>query len=221
MPIIKFSNVSKSYHDTPVLRGITATVPPGEGLCLFGPVGVGKTTLLRLLAGLEKPDEGAITVDDVPATAEDLNTRGIGMVFQDFALWPHMSVEKHLHFVLRAQEVPREQRRDRIERMLTLSGLVEKRRAKPASLSGGQQQRLGLARALIAQPRLLLLDEPFAHLDEATRQHFTEEIVRRRAAEHISVVIATHQRDEALPMVDKIMHMGEGTHEIQAVRPVF
>ncbi|HOD48462.1 MAG TPA: ATP-binding cassette domain-containing protein [Candidatus Hydrogenedentes bacterium] len=219
MPIIRFSNVSKGYHGTRVLQGITLTLRPGEGLCLFGPVGVGKTTLLRLVAGLEKPDEGVITIDDVPATEGDLHTRGIGMVFQDFALWPHMSAEKHLHFVLRAQEIPREQRLDRVERMLTFSGLAEKRRAKPSALSGGQQQRLSLARALIVHPRLLLLDEPFAHLDDMTRHHFMEEIVRRRATQHISVVMTTHQRKEALPMVDKIMHLGEGTCEIETVRP--
>lgn len=221
MPIVKFVNATKAYRGTPVLKGITATLAPGEGLCLFGPVGVGKTTLLRLVAGLELPDEGAITVDDVPAASGDLHTRGIGMVFQDFALWPHMAVEKHLHFVLHAQEVSRNERRERVERMLTLSGLAEKRRAKPSALSGGQQQRLALARALIVKPRLLLLDEPFAHLDETTRHHFTEEIMRRRAAEHVTVIIATHQRQEALPMVEKILHMGEGTYELEAVRPLF
>jgi ABC-type Fe3+/spermidine/putrescine transport system ATPase subunit len=221
MPIIKFEDVKKSYGGRPVLTGVTATLSPGEGLCLSGPVGVGKTTLLRLVAGLEIPDEGTITVDDVPAAAGDLHTRGIGMVFQDFALWPHMSVEKHLQFVLRAQEVPRDEREDRVEGMLTLSGLAEKRRAKPGALSGGQQQRLGLARALIVQPRLLLLDEPFAHLDESTRHHFIEEIVRRRSAAHISVIMATHQREEALPVVDKILHMGEGACEMEAVRPLF
>jgi len=220
MPIIKFVNVTKVYRGTPVLNGITATLAPGEGLCLFGPVGAGKTTLLRLVAGLELPDAGCVTVDDVPATEGELHTRGIGMVFQDFALWPHMSVEKHLHFVLQAQEVSREKRLERVEQMITLSGLADKRRARPAALSGGQQQRLALARALIVNPRLLLLDEPFAHLDRTTAQQFTEEIMRRRSAQHISVIMATHQRQEAWPIVDKIMYMNEGKYQVRAVQPL-
>jgi ABC-type Fe3+/spermidine/putrescine transport system ATPase subunit len=172
-----------------------------------------------LTAGLEAPDQGEVTIDDVPATEGDLTTRSIGMVFQDFALWPHMSVEKHLDFVLRAQEAPRHERRERVETMLTFSGLAERRRAKPAALSGGQQQRLALARALIANPRLLLLDEPFAHLDDMTREHFTEEIARRRGAEGVSVIIATHQRQEALPLVDKFLEMSEDGCAMRPVQP--
>lgn len=217
MPIIKFSNVTKKYRGEPVLRGVTATLSPEQGMCLLGPAGVGKTSLLRLVAGLEAPDDGVVTVDDVPATEGDPHTRGIGMVFQNFALWPHMSVEKHLRFVLGAQEIPREEAAQRIERMLTLSGLAEKRRAKPAVLSKDHQQGLALARALIVHPRLLLLDEPFTHLDAQVRSHFIEEILRRRSADHTSVFVATRQCEEALPIVDRILHLGKGTHRIEGL----
>ena len=219
MPTVKFDKVAKSYRGTPVLQGITATLAPNEGLCLSGPAGSGKTTLLRLVAGLELPSAGSVTVDDVPAAAGELHMRGVGMVFQDLALWPHMSVEKHLLFVLHAQEISRESRIERVERMLALSGLAGKRRDRPGSLSLQHQQQLALARALIVNPRLLLLDEPFTYLERAALQQFTEEILRRRAAEHITVIIAAQEHREAWPLVDKLMVLREGQYQYEAIQP--
>ncbi|HOF39857.1 MAG TPA: ATP-binding cassette domain-containing protein [Candidatus Hydrogenedentes bacterium] len=219
MPTVKFDSVTKVYRGTPVFQGISATLAPNEGLCLSGPAASGKSTLLRLVAGLELPSAGSVTVDDVPAAAGELHTRAIGMVFQELALWPHMSVEKHLLFVLHAQEISREKRIERVEHMLALSGLAGKRRERPGSLSLPHQQRLALARALIVNPRLLLLDEPFTYLERAAVQQFTEEILRRRSAEHLTVIIATQGCREAWPLVDRLLMLNEGRCHYGAIQP--
>lgn len=234
MPAVELQDVHKRFGDAVAVSGFSLRVEPGEALCLFGPSGCGKTTVLRLIAGLEKPDKGRIAMDisDHPganvAQASRLHDQAprsgldvaqasrlhhqvprqgaIGMVFQDGALWPHMRARKHLDFVLRGTGLTRSERRDRIQCTLEACCLWEQRDAYPAELSGGECQRLAIARALATNPTLLLLDEPFAHLDEALRDHILSE-VRRRVDAGVTVIVATHDRDEAQALGARIMTM--------------
>jgi len=212
MPAVELINVTKSFGNQRVIRGLSAAVDPGHALCLFGPSGCGKTTLLRLIAGLEQPDAGTIRIAGVIVNGEGIHVppmaRNVGMVFQDSALWPHLRAERHLDFVLRARRMTRKQRGIEIGTLLELVGLEDKRRAYPNELSGGEQQRLDIARALATRPRVLLLDEPFSHLDAALRTHIGAEIERRMRDETITVIVATHDLGEIAHLAAVILQMG-------------
>lgn len=190
----------KRFGARVVLKGAHIAVPPGRVAVLHGPSGIGKSTLLRIIAGLESPEAGTVHLDGrtvcAPGVYVPPRERGIGMVFQDFALWPHLRVEQHLAFVLGAQGVPPGKQTARIEAMLSLCGLLEKRRALPLALSGGEQQRVAIARAFVGAPRLLLLDEPFAHLDAALRETLFAEVLRRVREDGVTVITATHERGD-------------------------
>jgi iron(III) transport system ATP-binding protein len=194
MNAIALHEVSKRFGDRLVLDRFSMTVARGEAVALLGPSGAGKTTLLRLIAGLERPDAGRIEVRDVLASAPGILVppwmRGIGMVFQDLALWPHMRVQRQLNFVVRG--VSRTERRARVEALLELGGLEARRRAFPAQLSGGEQQRVAILRTLAAHPPILLLDEPFAHLDAALRERIVDHLLELKAAGQVSFVVALH-----------------------------
>jgi len=212
MPAVELINVTKNFGEQRVIQNLSAAVEPGHALCLFGPSGCGKTTLLRLIAGLEKLDVGAIRIADVTVNDEKIHippmARNVGMVFQHFALWPHLRVERHLDLVLRARHITRQQRRADIDVLLALVGLEKKRRAYPNELSGGEQQRLDNARALATRPRVLLLDEPFAHLDAALRVHIAEDIERRMREDNLTVVVATHDLDEIAQLNASVFQLG-------------
>ena len=207
MSAITFENITKSHGEITPVKDFSLHVESGTGVCLFGAVGCGKTTLLRLAAGLNEPDSGRVLMDDKPVQDIPARGRGIGMVFQDFALWPHMSVRGHLNFVLKAKGIARNVRRERISEMLDFVELGERHRARPDELSGGQQRRLALARALVVDPDILILDEPFTNLDDGTKERYGKEIKRRKEKNGTTILIATHNRDAALPFVDRFVEL--------------
>lgn len=183
-----------------VVRDVSFDIHNGEFLCLLGPSGCGKTTLLRLLAGLETPDSGVIqSSGSMPK---------IGMVFQDLALFPHMSAARNIGYALR--HLSRAQRRDRINEMLALVGLANKRGAYPHELSGGQKQRLALARTLARQPDLILLDEPFASQDVTLRAQMRDDVMHILREAGVAALLVTHDPEEAMQFADRIAIMNEG-----------
>ncbi|MBX7255606.1 MAG: ATP-binding cassette domain-containing protein [Candidatus Hydrogenedentes bacterium] len=211
MPDIEFRTVSKRFGDTLVLERISLRVEHGKGLGLFGPSGSGKTTVLRLIAGLERADFGEIVINGKSVIQGWCEARlkglEVGMVFQDLALWPHMNMERHLEFVLRGRGLSRKERLHRAHALLEFCGLDGKRRAYPASLSGGEQQRLAIARALVTEPDVLLLDEPFANLDETLRERFVEEFNSRKTKKMTTLVISSHDRGDFARLADQVVEM--------------
>lgn len=204
MSAIEMREVSKSFGPLRVLDRFSLEVGEGKTSCLLGPSGCGKSTVLRIVAGLEAPDSGVVrlsgrTVSGAKAFAPPWK-RGIGMAFQDFALWPHLTVSRHLDLVLKARRWRRKDRKTRIDELLALCRLEEKRDAYPADLSGGQQQRLGFARAIAWRPPILLLDEPFSNLDQELRDHLAAALRRLQADTSTTILLATHDIDEALSL---------------------
>jgi len=193
---IDAEGLCKSYGSQPVLRQIDLALPQGHFAALTGPSGSGKTTLLRAIAGLERIDAGLIRIDGRTVTTPGFSLppeqRGLAMTFQEAALWPHMSVAGHLEFVLRAQHLPRNEREERARHALEIVDLAGREQARPHELSGGEQQRLGIARALSIQAPLLIMDEPFAHLDEARANRILDELRERVRARGVTILLATH-----------------------------
>lgn len=175
---VEAHGICRSFGHTAVLHDVTFTVEAGQSLAVCGPSGIGKTTLLKIIAGLERLEDGIVKIDGEVVSGGEVqvapNRRGVNMVFQDFALWPHMTAEKHLHFVLRSTGMSRCAWRKRAQTLLEIVDLADHARKYPNQLSGGQQQRLAIARALAPQPKVLLLDEPFSNLDEALTQRVRE-----------------------------------------------
>ena len=211
MAAVELDRVTKRFGDVTALSDVSLRVGQGEFLCLFGPSGCGKTTLLRLIAGLEVPDAGRVLIHGAVATDRIIVVppadRGVGMVFQDLALWPHMRAARHIDFVLRGRGLSKAQRRERVDGLLALSQLEERRRTYPNQLSGGEAQRLAIARALATDPGILLLDEPFANLDVPRRHRIIDEILRRKRDNGLTVVMATHNRQEAEDLSDAVFDM--------------
>jgi putative spermidine/putrescine transport system ATP-binding protein len=199
-----------------VLDRVSLTVHAGEAVAILGPSGSGKTTLLRLVAGLDQPDEGDIWLDgrcvsrpgriDVPP-----NERGIGFVFQDLALWPHMTIGQHLEFVLKASRVPAADRPARAHDALVRARIDRLGDRYPHQLSGGEQQRAALARAVVTRPRLLLLDEPLSNLDADLRIELRQELARIRRELSLTLLLVTHDRQEATDVADRVALMQSGT----------
>jgi iron(III) transport system ATP-binding protein len=198
-----------------VLGPISLCARPGEHILVVGPSGCGKTTLLRALAGFARPFSGTIELFGKPASHGRVqhlapSERRIGMLFQGGALWPHMSVRRTLRFVLRYAGVPRGERRERCARLLALVELEGLERRKAATLSGGEAQRLGLARALAAEPQLLLLDEPLGPLDAALRQGLLERLARVHQELGLTIMHVTHDPGEARHVATRTLHMERG-----------
>ena len=216
MSAIELRAVSKAYNARTVVDSISASIEPGERVVLLGPSGCGKTTVLRLVAGLETPDSGAISINGSRVAEASRNLvepeqRRIGMVFQDLALWPHMTVCQHLEFALRY--APRNKAADtpaRIREVLEMVRLVDHAQAKPGALSGGQQQRIALARALIGNPTIVLMDEPLSSLDPELNLHLRREILRLHAALGFTLVYVTHSREEAANIGSRVIAMRQG-----------
>jgi iron(III) transport system ATP-binding protein len=220
MHAIELVDVTKRFGKLVALDKFSCTAEEGESLCLFGPSGCGKTTALRIIAGLELPDDGKVLINGTVVTGDGVYVpsadRHIGMVFQDLALWPHMRAERHIDFVLQATRLPRVARHDRVRQILELCRLSDRRRAYPSELSGGEQQRLALARALAAKPKILLLDEPFANLDAELRERMLLEVSRLKSELSATVVFATHDKQEVASMADRVLLMKEGVYTLQA-----
>ncbi len=218
MAIIELNAVSKAYQDKTVLHDFSLVVEPGQRVVILGPSGCGKTTVLRLLAGFITPDTGTISIDGrVVAAANEIlrspEERHLGMVFQDLDLWPHLTVEGNLEFGLKAQGIPRPQRVQRIQEMLRMVKMDAYLRARPAELSGGQQQRIALARALLLQPKALLMDEPLSNLDEELSQHLRGELLRLYERLGFTLIYVTHDRAEANDIATNIVCMRHGRIE--------
>ncbi len=192
------------------LAGVSLEVREGELFTLLGPSGCGKTTTLRCIAGFEKPTSGRIEFQGQDFTAVPPFRRGIGMVFQSYALFPHLSVFENVAYGLKARRRPQEEIRRKVGELLALVGLESTARRKPGELSGGQQQRIALARALVYDPRLLLLDEPLSNLDAKLRIYMREEIRRIQQQARVTAIYVTHDQEEALSISDRIavMHAG-------------
>ena len=213
MSAIAIHEVWKAFGRQPVLRGFSLALPKGAATALLGPSGSGKTTILRLLAGLDVPDRGRITIGERVVSGDGELVppweRGIGMVFQDLALWPHMRVRRQLAFVL--PHLNRAARRARIDALLELADLGDKAKRLPSQLSGGEQQRLAIARALAPQPEILLLDEPFAHLDQDLRDVFAGHLAALKAT-GVTILIATHHEGDIAHFADRVVHIQPVAH---------
>ena len=208
--MIEFRDVHKYYGDYHALRGINATIKAGEFFSLLGPSGCGKTTLLRTIAGFEDISSGAVLIDgkhmaDVPA-----NVRPTNMVFQSYAIFPHLTVEQNVGFGLRREGGTTAEKAKRVEEALEMVGLKGYGKRAAHALSGGQRQRVALARALILKPKVLLLDEPLSALDKKMREQMQVELIRLQRQVGITFILVTHDQEEALVMSDRIAVMFEG-----------
>lgn len=219
---ITLDGVSFAFGPQTILHQIDLQIDAGSIVALLGPSGCGKSTLLRLLAGLTVPASGEIRFGDRLVAkrgwAMPPEQRDIGMVFQDYALWPHMTAEQNVAFPLHMRGVPRQDRQKRVAEALALVGLSGFAGRKPSGLSGGQQQRVALARAIVAEPRVLLFDEPLSNLDSELRESLCVEMSRLLRQLGITAVYVTHDRREAELLADRIVHLSAGA--IAAVRTV-
>ncbi|GEO81244.1 ABC transporter ATP-binding protein [Pararhodospirillum oryzae] len=209
--LVAFRGVQKTYDgDTLVVKDLNLDIRRGEFLTLLGPSGSGKTTSLMMLAGFEVPTQGEILLDGVSLHNMPPHQRDIGMVFQNYALFPHMSILENVMFPLRVRKVPRAQARARALDALAMVRLEGLDARRPAQLSGGQQQRVALARALVFQPQLVLMDEPLGALDKQLREHMQMEIKHLHARLGVTVAYVTHDQTEALTMSDRIAVFNDG-----------
>jgi putrescine transport system ATP-binding protein len=208
--MIELQDVHKYYGDYHALRGIAATIRTGEFFSLLGPSGCGKTTLLRMLAGFESPDSGHILLDGQDLTAIPPHERPVNMMFQSYALFPHMNVFDNIAFGLQMQRMPKPQIKTRVEEMLALVHLESFTLRKPDQLSGGQRQRIALARALAKKPKLLLLDEPLGALDRKLREATQFELVNIQESLGVTFVIVTHDQEEAMTVSTRLAVMRDG-----------
>ncbi len=201
---IHITDLVKRFGETEAVAGLDLTIEPGELFFLLGPSGCGKTTLLRMLAGLETPTSGQIRFGDREVTDLPANKRNIGMMFQSYALWPHMSVAENVAFGLKVRKVSQDDRRKRVQEALASVHMSEYAERKPGQLSGGQQQRVALARAVVVKPDVLLLDEPLSNLDASLRIEMRRVIRRLCRETGITSVYVTHDQEEALSMADRM-----------------
>lgn len=213
MPILQASHVDKSFAGKPVLRDASFEVESGEIVCLLGPSGCGKTTLLRIIAGLESPDAGRLTFDGRDLAGIPIHRRGFGLMFQDFALFPHKDVWHNVSFGLKMQGLPAEQIERQVHEVMTLVGLAGFERRDVNALSGGEKQRVALARSLAPKPRLLMLDEPLGSLDRKLREELMNELRRILKAAGLTSIYVTHDQQEAFAVADRVVLMNAGRIE--------
>jgi spermidine/putrescine ABC transporter ATP-binding subunit len=216
-PIIAVRNVTKRFGHHAAVDNVSVEIGEGEFFALLGPSGCGKTTLLRMLAGFETPSEGEINIEGRDMSDTEPNKRPVNMVFQSYAVFPHMNVERNVGYGLRVTGVPVEETKRRVAEALALVKLTGFEGRMPSQLSGGQRQRVALARALVKRPKVLLLDEPLSALDAKLREAMRLELVRLQNTVGITFVIVTHDQDEALSMANRIAVMEGG--KIRQVAP--
>jgi spermidine/putrescine transport system ATP-binding protein len=210
---IALEDVSRRFGKHPAVDNVSLAIGEGEFFSLLGPSGCGKTTTLRMIAGFETPDEGRILLQGRDVTSVSANKRPVNLVFQQYALFPHMSIYDNIAFGLKAKRVPREEHRGRIQELLRVVALEGYEKRKPRQLSGGQQQRVALARALVNRPAALLLDEPLGALDVKLRKQMQLELKRIQSELGTTFVYVTHDQEEALAMSDRIAVMNGGKVE--------
>lgn len=201
---LKLSNITKSFNKVPVLEGVSFELQKGELLTLLGGSGCGKTTTLRIIAGLEKPDGGQVFFNGRDITALPPSQRGIGMVFQDYTLFPNLNIFENVAYGLRVQKLPGDVIRSKVLTMLDHLEMPHSEKKFPHQLSGGQQQRIALARALVIEPDLLLMDEPFSALDAKIRESLRTLVRKVQRELGINAILVTHDREEALGISDHI-----------------
>jgi len=207
---VTIEDLSLSFGSTEVLKGVNLEIKPGELFTFLGPSGSGKSTLLRAIAGFGPDPTGRIFIGDDDVTRLPPWQRNVGMVFQSYALWPHMTVRKNVAFGLEEQNVPAKKIPDRVDAALKLVGLLELAERRPSQLSGGQQQRVALARTIVVEPRILLLDEPLSNLDANLRVQMRREIHDLQRELQLTTIFVTHDQEEANTISDRIAVLDEG-----------
>ena len=210
---VKLKNIVKTFGETVALKGISLDIKHGELFTLLGPSGCGKSTTLRIIAGLDFPDSGEVWFDQDNVTYLSSSERGAVLVFQNYALWPHMTVFDNVAYGLKIKKLPKEEIRKKVEWALDLVKLRGFEDRYPTQLSGGQQQRVAIARALVVEPKILLLDEPLSNLDAKLRLEMRSEIRRIQRELGITVLYVTHDQEEAMAISDRIAVMNVGTVE--------
>jgi sulfate transport system ATP-binding protein len=210
---ITISNVTKTYGDFVALDDVSVDIPTGQLTALLGPSGGGKSTLLRVIAGLDTADTGAVAIEGVDATRLPAQKRNVGFVFQHYAVFKHLSVARNVAFGLEIRHRPRAEVRQRVDELLELVHLSQFAHRLPSQLSGGQRQRMALARALAVEPTVLLLDEPFGALDAKVRKELRDWLRRLHDEVHVTTVFVTHDQEEALEVADEIVVINQGRVE--------
>jgi sulfate transport system ATP-binding protein len=210
---IQISNVTKSFGDFVALDDVSVTIPTGQLTALLGPSGGGKSTLLRIIAGLESADSGQVGIEGVDATRLPPRKRNVGFVFQHYAVFKHMSVAKNVAFGLEIRKKSKAEVAQRVDELLKLVHLSQFANRMPSQLSGGQRQRMALARALAVEPSVLLLDEPFGALDAKVRKELRDWLRRLHDEVHVTTVFVTHDQEEALEVADEIVVINDGRVE--------
>jgi sulfate transport system ATP-binding protein len=210
---IEVQNVSKRFGDFQALDDVSLTVRDGSLTALLGPSGGGKSTLLRVIAGLEEPDAGAVLIEGDEVTGQPVKDRGVGFVFQHYAAFKHMTVRDNVAFGLTIRKTPKDEVKRRVDELLALVHLDGFQHRYPNQLSGGQRQRMALARALAVQPRVLLLDEPFGALDANVRKELRDWLRRLHEEVHVTTIFVTHDQEEAMEVAEQIVVIRDGKIE--------
>lgn len=222
MAQITLNNVTKYYGSDLVVKEVNLKIEDGEFVALLGPSGCGKTTTLRMIAGLEKLSSGELSYDGHLVNDQPAEDRNVGMVFQTYALYPHMNVYENLSFGLRSRKVPKSQVRERVEKVAALLELSQLLKHKPKELSGGQRQRVALGRAIVGQPKVFLMDEPLSNLDANLRDRMRAELAKLHSRLAITTVYVTHDQGEALTLADRIVVMNKGrVHQIGTPHEIY
>ncbi|MEN8246877.1 MAG: ATP-binding cassette domain-containing protein, partial [Thermodesulfobacteriota bacterium] len=209
-PYLRISRLTKKFGEFVALDDISLEVNDGEFICFLGPSGCGKTTFLRAIAGLDIQTSGTVHQADTDISALPPSERDFGIVFQSYALFPNLTVEKNIAFGLENQKISRGDIKKRVDELLELVGLPEQENKYPSQLSGGQQQRIALARAIATSPGLLLLDEPLSALDAKVRAYLRHEVKALQRKLGVTTIMVTHDQEEALTMADRIVVMNDG-----------
>jgi len=210
MAVVEARGVTKLFDEVRAVDGINLVAKEGEFLVLLGPSGCGKTTLMRMIAGLERPTEGDIVIDDKNVTDLPPRARNIAMVFQSYALYPHLSVEKNISFPLRARRVPKDEIRKKVDWAARMFGIAQFLDRKPRQLSGGERQRVALARAVVREPVVFLLDEPLSNLDAKLRNSARDELKQFQRKLRTTTIYVTHDQAEAMGLGDRIAVLNQG-----------
>ncbi|SFE74787.1 ABC transporter ATP-binding protein [Roseivivax sediminis] len=213
MAEVRLQNVEKAFGNLTVIPDMTLTVPDGSFTVLVGPSGCGKSTLLRIISGLEMPTKGEVLIGGQDVTLEEPSDRGISMVFQSYALYPHMTVAQNIDFGLRLAKTPAEERERRVAEAARILALEDFLDRKPAQLSGGQRQRVAIGRSIVRQPGVFLFDEPLSNLDAALRTQMRVELAQLHQSLDATMIYVTHDQVEAMTLADQIVVMNKGRIE--------